>query len=62
MSDEKISMIEEYIPHTVREVICVRCGGGRAISCHPDTTKLKDLECGSCGDVGGVIATGQYLD
>lgn len=51
------SVVEENLPHTVSEVICVKCGK-RWIACIPDYLKLKELECPNCG-AGYVIETGQ---
>ena len=53
--------IEAKMPHTVSEVICIRCGH-RWISVRPTITLLKDLECPECEKVGFVIETGQSLD
>ena len=51
--------IEEYQPHKVSEVICVKCCK-RWIAVRPSVTKLKDLECPNCG-AGYVIETGEEL-
>ena len=51
--------IEEYQPHKVSEVICVKCGK-RWIAIRPSITKLKDLECPKCG-AGYVIETGEVI-
>lgn len=52
--------IEDYKPHTVSEVICVKCGK-RWLAVRPEHVWLKDLECSNCG-AGYVIETGQVLD
>ena len=51
--------IEEYFPHEVSEVICVKCLK-RWISVRPQGTWLKDIECPNCGK-GYVINTGQDI-
>ena len=53
--------IEEKMPHTVSEVICIGCKH-RWIAVRPEITLLKDLECPECEKVGFVIETGQSLD
>lgn len=52
---------EEHIPHLVHEAICLKCLY-RFIVCYPEKTLLKELECGNCGEVGYVIATGQIIE
>ena len=52
--------IEENLPHTVSEVICVKCGH-RWVSVRPDTVFLKELECPN-GGKGYVIETRQILE
>ena len=56
----KITSIEENIPHTVSEVICVDCKH-RWIAVRPTETLLKDLECPQCKQQGYVIETGEQL-
>lgn len=56
----KIINIDANNPHTVSEVICVKCGR-RWISVRPENTLLKDLECEDCGK-GFVIETGQVME
>ena len=56
----KISSIDERKPHSVSEVICVKCNR-RWISVRPEKTLLKHIECENCGK-GYVIETGQILD
>ena len=52
--------IEEYTPHEVAELICLKCNT-RWIGVYPQNTLLKDIEC-KCGEKGFVIKTGQTLD
>lgn len=56
----KVMDIDSRKPHSVSEVICVKCGK-RWVSVRPKTTLLKELECEKCGR-GYVIETGQILD
>lgn len=51
--------IEENLSHKISEVICVKCGK-RWIAVRPENTKLKDLECETCG-TGNVIETGEVF-
>ena len=51
--------LEEKIPHTVSEVICVKCCK-RWIAIRPSHVLLKELECPNCGQ-GYVVETGQEL-
>lgn len=51
---------EEHTPHLVHEAVCLKCFH-RFIVCYPEKTLLKELECGNCGEVGYVIATGQEI-
>lgn len=51
--------IDANVPHKVSEVICVKCGK-RFISVRPEVTKLKDLECPTCGK-GYIIETGEII-
>lgn len=53
--------IDEYRPHVVSEVICVKCLE-RWISVRPESTWLKDLQCPKCKRTGYVIETGEYLE
>lgn len=55
-----IESIDSRKPHSVSEVICVKCGK-RWVSVRPEGTLLKRLECENCG-AGYVIETGQILD
>ena len=52
---------EEHTPHLVHEAVCLKCLY-RFIVCYPEKTLLKELECGNCGEVGYVIATGQIIE
>lgn len=56
----EVIAIEANLPHTVAELICVKCGK-RWIGVWPESTLLKDLECENCGP-GFVIKTGQDLE
>lgn len=51
--------IEEYWPHKISEVICVKCGK-RWIAVRPENLLLKELECENCGK-GFVIETGEEI-
>ena len=51
--------IDDYRPHEVSELICLKCFH-RWIGVYPEYTLLKDLEC-KCGEVGYVIKTGQTV-
>ena len=51
--------IDDYRPHEVSELICLKCFH-RWIGVYPEYTLLKDLEC-KCGEVGYIIKTGQTL-
>ena len=41
--------MNEYLPHDVSELICVRCGF-KYIGLYPENTQLKNLECKQCGE------------
>ena len=56
---EKVVDIDARKPHSVSEVICVKCGK-RWVSVRPEGTLLKHLECENCGK-GYVIETGQPI-
>lgn len=56
----KVVPIEANMPHTVSEVMCVKCLT-RWICVRPSSVLLKDIEC-TCGYTGAVIETGQDLD
>ena len=58
---ERMEKMEAQKPHTVSEVICVKCLK-RWICVRPSNTLLKDLECENCGRIQSVIETGQVLD
>ena len=53
--------IEENMPHTVSEVICINCKY-RWIAVRPTDTLLKDLECPKCRQQGYVIETGEQIE
>lgn len=53
--------IEKNIPHTVSEVVCLKCLT-RFICARPSKVLLKDLQCGVCGNTGYIIETGESLD
>lgn len=55
-----IDYIDDYRPHKVSELICVKCGK-RFIGCRPVGLKLKDIDCEDCGP-GYVIETGEVFD
>lgn len=59
MSELHIVSNEEYLPHEVSEVICLKCLH-RWIAVYPSQTLLKELEC-ECGEIGYVIKTGQTI-
>lgn len=52
--------IEANLPHTISEVICLKCLY-RWISVRPIKVFLKDIECPNCGR-GFVIETGQSME
>ena len=52
--------IEEYMPHVVREVICLKCLS-RWIAVYPEKVLLKQITCQKCEQAGYVIATGQEI-
>ena len=56
----EVISIEANMPHTVAELICVKCGK-RWIGVWPKETLLKDIACENCGS-GFVIKTGQDLE
>ena len=51
---------DELQPHTISEVICVKCYK-RWIAVRPAAVFLKDIYCPNCGP-GFVIETGQEFD
>ena len=61
MDNDRLEIIsnEEYLPHEVSEVICLKCLH-RWIAVYPSQTLLKELEC-PCGEIGFVIKTGQTV-
>lgn len=56
----KLIELDDYRPHKVSELICVRCGK-RFIGCRPVGLKLKDIDCEDCGP-GFIIETGEVFD
>jgi nitrite reductase/ring-hydroxylating ferredoxin subunit len=56
----RILELQEGLPHTVSEVMCVKCRQ-RWIAIRPSKTLLKELECPK-HHVGFVIETGQVID
>ena len=59
--NNKIVDINEFIPHKVSEVICVKCAY-RWVAVRQVITLLKDIECPWCGKQGFVIETGETID
>ena len=53
--------IEEYKPHRVSQVICLKCYK-RWISVRNENIRLYELECPQCKKSGYVIETGEILD
>ena len=53
--------INDNIPHTVSEVICINCKH-RWIAVRPSKCKLKNLECSRCHQQGYVIETGEVFE
>ena len=47
-------------PHTVSEVVCLKCLY-RWMAVRPDGTLLTELECPRCGDIGFAIETGEVI-
>lgn len=58
-SHAEVTYFEDYMPHEVSEVICLKCLH-RWVAVYPETTFLKQLEC-PCGEIGYVIKTGQTI-
>jgi hypothetical protein len=56
-----ITDIEDFLPYTVSEVICVFCCT-RFICGRPEELLLKNLKCHGCGKMGGIIETGEIMD
>ena len=52
--------IEAKLPHEVCEVMCWKCGL-RWIAVFPESTTLKQLECGHCCSKGYIFKTGQTI-
>jgi hypothetical protein len=53
--------IGDHRPGVIHEVICVFCGK-RWVSVSDPKLVLRDYDCESCDQTGGVILTGQPLD
>lgn len=60
-SYQKVIDINEYSPHKVSEVICIKCAY-RWLAVRPVNTLLKDLECPQCELQGFVIETGEIIN
>lgn len=56
---DNIVKLDEYRPHEVSELICLKCLN-RWIGVYPEELLLKNIEC-KCGKSGYVIKTGQTL-
>lgn len=56
-----VTHIEQRIPHTVSEVMCVRCVR-RWVSVRPEAVKLKELVCPCCEQAGAAVETGERID
>lgn len=54
-----ITYLDDYRPHKMSEVICVKCGK-RWISVRPVNVYLSDIDCPNCGP-GYVIETSESL-
>lgn len=59
--NNKIVDINEFTPHKVSEVICIKCAY-RWIAVRPVRTLLKYIECPGCTKQGFVIETGEIID
>ena len=57
----EIIPIEEGMSHFGAEMICVFCGV-RGTNVFPRTVQFRDLECGGCHRIGGMICTGQPVE
>ena len=57
----KVVSIEKNLPHTVAELMCLRCFY-RWIGAFPSELLLKDIVCPCCNRKGRVINTGQEMD
>lgn len=53
--------IDSNRPHTVSELICLRCYK-RWIAVYPTYSNLINFQCPKCGEVGFVINTGQEIN
>lgn len=57
---KKITNINDYTPHKISMVICLKCLH-RWLACRPKETKLVDLECPNCKISIYVIETGETI-
>ena len=57
----KIVDINELIPHKVSEVICIGCQK-RWVAVRPVSSRLVNLMCPQCHNIGLVIETGETFD
>lgn len=57
----KIHDIDELQPHKVSMVICLKCYK-RWISVRNAKTRLIEIQCPQCHEVGYVIETGESLE
>lgn len=53
--------IEANLPHTVSEIICVKCHH-RYICARPTSCTLNKLECAGCEEIGYMIETGEIME
>ena len=58
---DKITPIEDGLPHQVAELICVKCAY-RYTGVFPEGVLLKNLTCPKCEEIGAIILTGQPLE
>lgn len=56
----EVIAIEEGMEHFAAEMICVFCGK-RSMDVFPAMVQFRDLECGECHKIGGMICTGQPI-
>lgn len=52
-----VVILDEHRPHVRSEVICVKCHY-RAVAIFPARVLLRDIICGGCGEMEGLITTG----
>lgn len=58
--NEKVIDITSKVSHEVSEVVCLKCLT-RWISVRPFNTRLVELECPGCSEIGFVIETGEEI-